>query len=337
MKDFSHLNHETKVAIDAFLKHAKLVTARSKSGGHSEKTFQEYVLVAKRILKRCSLNGQSLDQYFSGIYSKSTFYKSTSAVKSYVTNMGIEAVKVLIDSYCPVAEHNIKKAAADIQQILRVIQNGMQRPHKRRKSKRPALAGLPVDWCEQICNYNKKSKYYEAFLVASITGCRPAELCNGVLVSHKSNGFENFLIFKIWGAKVTDVSGYTWREITYKISKPEGIYTDLIGLVRSGSRTVSIESAVNFTVEIRRIAGELWSSHKHSITAYCFKHQFAANLKALGYDELISRALGHKSLKTKKVYGHRNQSRGAPFEISVVVSDDLSAFPASCDDGVEPQ
>jgi hypothetical protein len=60
-------------------------------------------------------------------------------------------------------------------------------------------------------------------------------------------------------------------------------------------------------------------------------------LKALGYDELISRALGHKSLKTKKFYGHRSQSRGVPFEISVVVSDDLSAFPASYDDGVEPQ
>ena len=157
------------------------------------------------------------------------------------------------------------------------------------------------------------------------------------MVAHRNNGFEDFLIFKIWGAKLTNKSGYLWREITYKISKPDGIFADLIELMRYGDRTISIQSAVNFTVEIRRIAENLWSSHKHSITAYCFKHQFAANLKAFGYDELISRALGHKSLKTKKLYGHRNQSRGAPFEISVVVSDDLSLIPASPNDGVEPQ
>lgn len=337
MKDFAHLSDATKEAIGVFLKYAKILASRSKAASISDRTFQEYIRTAKSIFKRCSVSGLSIEEFFNTINSKATFYKNIACLRTYILDVGISAVKTLVDVHCPIAEHNIRKAAVDIKQLMAVVENGMQGIRSKRKSKRPALAGLPVDWCEQICNYNKKSKYYEAFLVASITGCRPAELCNGVLVSHKSNGFENFLIFKIWGAKVTDVSGYAWREITYKVSNPGGIYADLIGLVRSGSRTVSIESAVNFTVEIRRIAGELWSSHKHSITAYCFKHQFAANLKALGYDELISRALGHKSLKTKKVYGHRSQSRGAPFEISVVVSDDLSAFPESCDDGVEPQ
>lgn len=337
MKDFSHLNHETRVAIDAFLRHAKFLAGRSKNRSISDKTIQDYTCVAKRILKKCSVSKQSLDQFFHGIDGKSTFYKGIAALKFYITDIGIGAVKTLIDSHCPIADHNIKKAAFDIQQLITVIQNGMQGKRKKRISKRSALAGLPSDWCEQICNYNKKSKYYEAFLVTSITGCRPAELCNGVLVSHRNNGSEDVLVFKIWGVKVTDVSGYVWREITYKIPKPEGIYADLIELVRYDCRTISIESAVNFTVEIRRIAEGLWSNHKHNITAYCFKHQFAANLKALGYDELISRALGHKSLKTKKLYGHRSQSRGAPLEISVVVSEDLSAFPTSSDDGVEPR
>lgn len=125
MKDFSHLNHETKVAIDTFLKHAKRVTARSKASRRSDKTFQEYVRVAKRIIRNCFITGQSIEQYFAGIDSKSTFFKGAAAIKCYVTDTGIDAVRVFIDSYCPVVDHNIKKAALDIQQILKIIQTGM--------------------------------------------------------------------------------------------------------------------------------------------------------------------------------------------------------------------
>lgn len=324
MKDFSHLNHETKVAIDTFLKQAKLVATRSKASIRSDKTSEEYVRIAKRILKKCSVNGQSIEQYFSAIDSKSTFFKATAAIKCYVTDIGIEVVKALIDTYCPIADHNIKKAASDIQQILNVIKKGMTCKRKKRRSKRIALKGLPMDWCEQICNYNKKSRYYAAFLVASLTGCRPSELCNGVLVSYRNEGEDNFLKFKIKGAKVTGSSGQEWREIIYRISNPEGILADAIALVQRGDKTISIENPANFSVEIRRIAKEVFSEHKKPITAYCFRHQFAANLKAHGDGDLVSLTLGHRSLKTKKVYGHRGQRRGKSYDISVNTSHDIS-------------
>lgn len=333
MKDFSHLNHETKMAIDTFLKHATLVTARSKSARRSDKTFQEYVRVAKRILKKCSIDGQSIEQYFAGIDSKSTFFKGIVAIKCYVTDTGIEAVNVLIESYCPISDHNIKKAALDIQQILKVIQTGMTCKRKKRKSKRSALSGLPGDWCEQLCNYNKKSKYYAAFLVASLTGCRPSELCNGVLVSYRNEGEDNFLKFKIKGAKVTGSSGQEWREIIYRVSHAEGVLADAIALVQRCDKTISIENPANFSVEIRRIAKEAFSGHKKPITAYCFRHQFAANLKAHGDGDLVSLALGHRSLKTKKVYGHRGQKRGKSYEISVNASHDISVPIASSNKG----
>lgn len=324
MKDFSHLNHETKVAIDTFLKHAKLVAVRSKASIRSDKTSEEYVRIAKRILKKCFINGQSIEQYFAGIDSKSTFFKGTAAIKCYVTDTGIEAVKILIESYCPISDHNIKKAALDIQQILKVIQTGMTCKRKKRKSKRSALSGLPGDWCEQLCNYNKKSKYYAAFLVASLTGCRPSELCNGVLISYRNEGSDNFLKFKIKGAKVTGSSGQEWREIIYKTSDAEGLLADAIALVRCGDKIISVDNPANFTVEIRRIAREIFSEHKKPITAYCFRHQFAANLKAHHDGALVSLALGHRSLKTKKVYGHSGQKRGKSCDISVNSSHDIS-------------
>lgn len=333
MKDFSHLNHETKVAIDSFLKHAKLVAARSKASIRSDKTSEEYVRIAKRIFKKCSVNGQSIEQYFARIESKSTFFKGTAAIKCYVTEIGIEAVKALIDTYCPIADHNIKKAASDIQQILNVIQTGMTCKRKKRKSKRAALSGLPDDWREQICNYNRKSKYYAAFLLASLTGCRPSELCNGVLVSYRNEGSEKVLIFKIKGAKFTESSGHEWREIIYRASNPQGILADVIALVQCGDKTISVDNPTNFTVEVRRIAADIWPDHKKPITAYCFRHQFAADLKAHGDGDLVSLALGHRSLKTKKVYGHRGQKRGKSYDISVNASHDLSVPIASPKNG----
>lgn len=333
MKDFSHLNHETKVAIDTFLKHAKLLAARSKPSRRSDKTYQEYVCVAKRILKKCSVGGQTIEQYFAGINSKSTFFKGAAAIRCYVTDTGIDAVRTLVDSYCPIADHNIKKAAADIQQVINVVRKGMKCRRKKRRSKRTALKGLPLDWCEQICNYNRKSKYYEAFLVAALTGCRPAELCGGVLVRYRKDGADDLLTFKINGAKCTESSGQEWREIIYRASNPEGMLADAIALVKRIDKAIGIDNPTNFTVEIRRIAKEVFPEHKKPITAYCFRHQFAANLKAHGDGDLVSLALGHRSLKTKKVYGHRGQKRGKSYDISVNASHEISRPIASPKNG----
>lgn len=61
-------------------------------------------------------------------------------------------------------------------------------------------------------------------------------------------------------------------------------------------------------MEIRRLARSLWPKHKQPITSYCFRHQFAADLKANGDDEATSRGLGHISAETRRVYGTANQA-----------------------------
>ena len=69
-----------------------------------------------------------------------------------------------------------------------------------------------------------------------------------------------------------------------------------------------VDSAVNLTVEIRRLAYSLWPKHKHTVTAYCFRHQFAADLKASDDEEAASRGLGHLSAKTRRLYGTAAQA-----------------------------
>lgn len=169
--------------------------------------------------------------------------------------------------------------------------------------------------------------------MASLTGCRPAELCNGVVVSYRNDGLEKVLTFKIKGAKLTELSGQEWREIIYRASNPEGLLANAITLVQLCDKTISIESPVNFAVEIRRIAKEIFPGHKKSVTAYCFRHQFTADLKASGDGDVVSLALGHRSLKTKKVYGQRGQKRGKPYDISVNTFHDISLPIASAKNG----
>jgi integrase len=81
--------------------------------------------------------------------------------------------------------------------------------------------------------------------------------------------------------------------------------------------TVSIEKAVNFSVEVRRISKILWPHHKESITCYCFRHQFSSDMKKSKMGDDISRALGHATDKTRKRYGHASQGRGLVTDVVV--------------------
>jgi hypothetical protein len=45
---------------------------------------------------------------------------------------------------------------------------------------------------------------------------------------------------------------------------------------------VQAESAMNSSAEVQRLAGCLWASHPHTVTAYCLRHQCGADAKRNG-------------------------------------------------------
>lgn len=71
---------------------------------------------------------------------------------------------------------------------------------------------------------------------------------------------------------------------------------------------VCIDSPVNFTVEVRRLARSLWPKHKHAVTACCLRHQWAADLKRHAAADSVSLGLGHVTAKTRRHYGQANQA-----------------------------
>jgi integrase len=86
---------------------------------------------------------------------------------------------------------------------------------------------------------------------------------------------------------------------------------DATSLTESKSTTIYIESAINFTTEIKRIGAVLWPSHTESITSYSIRHQIASNFKKYFSSDDVSKALGHASSKTKNLMVQQAKVRGA--------------------------
>jgi integrase len=192
--------------------------------------------------------------------------------------------------------------------LLALQNKGFQSPRRKRNSKRKALAGLPTNWREALCQKGLAGKYGVAMLVAALTGCRPAELERGVKVWRTFDVERNqYLVhFEISGAKVKAMQGQPSRHMAY----PEQNCHPLVALLKESltklddnKRLIRVEKAVNFTVEVRRIAASLWPKHPHTITPYCFRHQWAADAKRMGTVDSVSQGLGHVSSKTRRIYG----------------------------------
>ncbi|HMW70903.1 MAG TPA: hypothetical protein PKD17_03740 [Cellvibrionaceae bacterium] len=338
MNKYSHLDQSTKLAIDSFLKTAIKMAKRFDKSNPSEDTRNEYMKIAKQLLLKKAKNKQSLWQAIADTRSKNTYYKRIAAISFYILQIGSESTKTLMNEYCPIADNNIKKAAVDVMELFNIIETSLKITFSKRLSKRSALLGLPSDWMEQICNYNENSKYRDAFYVAALTGCRPSELKKGIVATYKlSSDGESELTFKIFGSKVTADSGQEWRTITYRNLEIIGAFSKFLASIKAEvTKRIHIESPINFTQEVRRIAKHLWPDHKSPVTAYCFRHQFSANLKSLKIGDDTSKALGHRSTKTRRLYGTASQARGRPLEISISSSHDLKQHPAKGNDGVEP-
>ena len=131
------------------------------------------------------------------------------------------------------------------------------------------------------------------------------------------------------------MKGQPIRTISYIYEPSNALLSALIdatSLTEYKPVTISIENAVNFTSEIKRISKVLWPSHTESITSYSIRHQIASNFKRHLSGDDVSKALGHASSKTKKTYGSANQSKGLSPKISVSASREINNAPSKSDD-----
>lgn len=144
--------------------------------------------------------------------------------------------------------------------------------------------------------------------MAALTGCCPAELVLGIKVWRALDPERNQAVIhlEIAGAKVKRGQGQPHRRLMYAEEDGHPLVAMLnrtLTKAEGGPVVVSIESAANFSVEVRRLAASIWPKHPYAITAYCLRHQWSADAKRGGDAGAVSRGLGYLSGKTQRIYG----------------------------------
>lgn len=175
--------------------------------------------------------------------------------------------------------------------------------NKKIEGKRKDLKGLPADWIDQVIS-ELPIQHKNAALIMAVTGCRPFELKNGVILELVD---EDLLRIKIKGAKYKkNKQGQKERVLTVA----SWTVPSLFNLAYEEPYEIWINRET-YRKAVRRAIDKLGFDN---ISPYCFRHQFAADLKAeLGENwthEDIAKALGHITDRCQQYYGHPNQNRG---------------------------
>lgn len=281
--------------------------------GPQKRTTDEYLRMAAILIRRSFDAPGGLSEVLQATECRSTFYKRLAAVQ-YALFQHHEMLMTRLTETADAtqSERLMRQLTLHLRQLEKLSETrdtGFISPRRKRSSKRQALRGLPSCWRHDLYQRASHGKYALPILVAALTGCRPAELGYGIAVcreAHPTTG-EEFIAFCIRGAKVKAGQGQPGRIIKYSVDDPHPLIREICNFAYSSEEVpvqeVKIDSAVNFTVEVRRLAKDLWPQHKQPITAYCFRHQWAADMKAFSDGDSVSRGLGHVSAKTRRTYG----------------------------------
>jgi integrase len=185
-------------------------------------------------------------------------------------------------------------------------------------SKKSRLRGLPQNWRELMFNgLGKTSKYRDVVGVLSATGARPAEFETGIAVTLEG---EDSLRFRITGAKTSGGKyGQAERAFTVKADRPE--LEHLLFSVQTSSGTLLVKSKAGaLSDRIRQLSAKVFPLLRSDVSAYVFRHQTSADLKASGLSDVdVSAALGHSVDDTKGSYGAAQSAR-APGGVSAVTA-----------------
>ena len=284
--------------------------------GPSSKTKLAYERQAQQLLHRTLHTEGGLFAVVQSTTRVSTFRKRLVALEHFLGSQQEQLTREMSVPVIPAAEilHlRFLLHLKHLQALQRLRQEGMTGERAKRRSKRQSLAGLPANWRIALCQRAMGGRYLFSLIVLALTGCRPSELVHGIDVWRGRDETTGKLLihFRIRGAKVKDSQGQPLRTISYATNDPHPlvvVVNELLDTQPEPRVFAQVRSAVNLTVEIRRLARSLWPKHKQPITAYCFRHQFAADLKANGDDEATSRGLGHISAETRRVYGTTGQA-----------------------------
>lgn len=191
---------------------------------------------------------------------------------------------------------------------LEAVSNAKAPPAE--KVSRSARQHLPkakdgTSWQAKV--YDKASDAQKpAIAVLWATGCRPAELQHGVDVFIDKDN--KTLCVRIPGAKVNDAKASGQPVRVLAINKNSQAGRALLAVLGDKQRVQVQRKATRITKDFLAIRPKLPAGWV--VSAYSFRHQAAANLKADLKDAgKVAAAMGHRSTRSQQHYGTRRQKQ----------------------------
>ena len=293
------------------------VRSVSKTIEKSKTTKADYIKLAKTLLMRTQNNEDSVNSVIRNTKRNSTFYKRVAALRHYLYcetyALAAKALNAENETEWRDLVPQFQEHLTHLKACLALQKEGFPLTRGKRRSKRQALTGLPKNWRTILCNRGAEGKYSTALLAIALTGARPQELVSGIKIYYSYDDLTNrkHLCFEIESVKVKLNQGQPNRKIVYDAEDENPLLRALVeslDLTNESTFILKIANSINFTVEVRRLATTIWPEHKQSITAYCLRHQWSADIKSMGNCEDVSKGLGHISTKTQRYYGTANQA-----------------------------
>lgn len=187
-------------------------------------------------------------------------------------------------------------------------------PAKPKASKHQSLKGLEDDWIDRMQDAASTEGDRLAIWAMAVTGCRPAELFHGVEIATLNDGSVKVVIK---GVKTGQGYGQPKRTFILGGDSVHHILADMkafgrghlhITLPGLEEGTTSLEEPAAYKA-IDRFRNRVKRAAKRAglpdVSAYTFRHAFAARLKGSGTDtSSIAGAMGHCVDATQSQYGN---------------------------------
>jgi integrase len=140
-------------------------------------------------------------------------------------------------------------------------------------------------------------KYRAAVAVLLLTGVRPAELAQGVVVRVVADDLE----ISVPGAKLSTMRGQPLRTLLVKCDSPYAKHLALL----AGNSEITISADAKRLCDTVRKAGRCAFPRMHgTVSPYSLRHAVASALKAAGIDpDGIAQVLGHQATRSQQSYG----------------------------------
>lgn len=172
-------------------------------------------------------------------------------------------------------------------------------------SKRNGMHKLPQLWRRMMAAHIKSShRYADHLTILEMTGARPVEFSNGILVRRVRGALE----FTLQGGKLSDTTGLKERVLTVPV-RTQTARRLARKLIKNGPAQVwqcKEKALADYVTAVREKA---FPCHPYRISPYSYRHALASDLKSAGAARIdLAAALGHRSTKTAGAYGRKGIS-----------------------------